>query len=266
MPSVGRPAQFGASARSDGVAILTYAASVEPYRLCSAGPKESETARTSAGSRRAPPLATMRSAARSALRTRSPRSTIRRSIVGTATRAPQRKRSRSARAVAASNRERNTSVPPSIRVSTATSSPQPWKTGADNSTRIPPRSGMRSSRPAVSSNVRGSARGAPFGTPLVPLVRMTSDAGCAGRGGREPSPRSTRRSSASAGASPPYRAHQRRPPNAVTAERNSSSWTSASRRSRAATTATCRGPKSAPSSTTRAPTAAAAHSVTSASA
>ena len=65
----------------------------------------------------------------------------------------------------------------------AAANPSVWNIGVVSSVVSRACSGIRDSRPPTIANERGSSRGAPFGVPVVPLVRITSLAGRPAFGG-----------------------------------------------------------------------------------
>ena len=71
-----------------------------------------------------------------------------------------------------------TTVAPVSRHTIVASKPQPWNAGADIRTVSEPRSGILETNPAGSDIDTAPSRGAPFGAPVLPLVRITSDDWC----------------------------------------------------------------------------------------
>ena len=75
------------------------------------------------------------------------------------------------RQVSGSNLRRSTTVEPSSMASAKCAQPQVWNSGAATCERQPDFSGSRDSS-AVAASMPASLRGAPFGVPVVPEVRM----------------------------------------------------------------------------------------------
>src|SRR5947209_5667154 len=127
----------------------------------------------------------------------SPTSTMRDSITGTTTIAVALCSSRLSSVVSGSNRRRTTSVEPSPTPTIACMNPRAWNIGTHSSVTSRARNGTLLSRPPISDNERGSERGAPFGVPVVPLVRIVIFGHSAGLGGSVVSPPSISASSVS---------------------------------------------------------------------
>ncbi len=150
-------------------------------------------------------------------------------------------------AVIGSNLRRSTTVEPSSMASARCAKPQVWKSGAAMCVRQPARSGIRESR-ETAAPMPGSLRGAPFGVPVVPEVRITMRA-CRTGGWRSPSSYAdTSRSSVSgplgpgsASVHPSTRRSTRAPPSTAP---NSSSWITMLGASRSSTSRSC-GPANA---------------------
>ena len=127
----------------------------------------------------------------------APRSTIRESITGTTTIAVARLRSRLSSVTSGSNRRRTTSVEPSPTPTIACMNPSAWNIGTHSSVTSRERNGTLLSRPPISDSECGSARGAPLGVPVVPLVRIVIRGHESGLGGAAVSPASISASSVS---------------------------------------------------------------------
>ncbi len=104
----------------------------------------------------------------------APSSSIRWSMTGTTTSAVAPCSSIACRVSCASKRRRRTSVEPSAIASTRCAKPQEWNIGAAIIVRSRARSGIDASSAAAGSSDAGCGRLAPFGAPVVPLVRMTT--------------------------------------------------------------------------------------------
>ncbi len=113
----------------------------------------------------------------------APRSTIRESITGTTTIAVARLRSRLSSVTSGSNRRRTTSVDPSPTPTIACMNPSAWYIGTHSSVTSRERNGTLLSRPPISDSECGSARGAPLGVPVVPLVKIVIRGHESGLGG-----------------------------------------------------------------------------------
>ena len=87
--------------------------------------------------------------------------------------------------------------------------PSAWNIGTHSSVTSRARNGTLLSRPPISDSERGSERGAPFGVPVVPLVRIVIRGDSAGFGGGL---RSAPSISASSVSSPGSSAHARKRP------------------------------------------------------
>ena len=102
-----------------------------------------------------------------------PRSMIRASITGTTINAVTSLPSRLARVCSGSKWRRTTRVEPSAKPSAVNANPRAWNIGTHSSVTSRARNGTLPSRPPMIDSDRGSSRGAPFGVPVVPLVRIT---------------------------------------------------------------------------------------------
>jgi hypothetical protein len=102
-----------------------------------------------------------------------------------------------------------------------------WNIGVGSTVTSPPRNGRRDSGPPNGASERGCWRAAPFGVPVVPLVRMMSDACRPGAGGEAGLPAATSASRVSAARSPSVVVHARKRPlgasTSATTSANSSS-------------------------------------------
>jgi hypothetical protein len=86
----------------------------------------------------------------------------------------------SASVASGSKRRRSTIVEPSGRLSTKCAMPQEWKSGAAITVRPRARIGIASSTASAGAIELGWLRCAPFGVPVVPLVRITVRPGAGG--------------------------------------------------------------------------------------
>ena len=80
--------------------------------------------------------------------------------------------------------------------------PQAWNSGAAIIVRSRAFKGMTERSEAIGSIVLGIERSAPFGVPVVPLVRMIARPGCSGGDTSATSPRSIRSSSSASSTLP----------------------------------------------------------------
>ena len=138
-------------------------------------PKVSMALVASAASSWAPLLAMMRNADRSAAAMRSgPSVSSRLRRTGTTASAVQRCSARATRVLSGSKRRRTTSVEPMATARVDMPSPQAWKSGGATIVTSRPRKGIRDRIAAAGRERTGASRLAPFGVPVVPLVRMTT--------------------------------------------------------------------------------------------
>ena len=164
------------------------ATSVEPYRLYSTSPNASWIASDTAGDNADPAMTITLSAERSYLpSTSGPSATIRCSIVGTATSISTFSAAIVATVCSASKRRRSTSRLPSARFTPLVANPVAWNSG-ETIIDVPLRgNGIRSSSSTL-ANGDIAPRVAPFGSPVVPLVRITNPAAASGSAGAVVSP------------------------------------------------------------------------------
>ena len=93
-------------------------------------------------------------------------------MTGTITIALARCCSRLSSVCSGSNRRRTTSVDPSPTPTIACVNPSAWNIGTHSSVTSRARNGTLLRSPPNRASERGSERGAPFGVPVVPLVRI----------------------------------------------------------------------------------------------
>ena len=108
---------------------------------------------------------------------------IRCSITGTTIIVVARFDSRLSSTSTGSNRRATTSVEPSATPSSIWLKPSAWKIGAHSCVTPRARNGTFDNTPPTGANDIGTSRSAPFGVPVVPLVRITNRGACFGFGG-----------------------------------------------------------------------------------
>ena len=169
---------------------------------------------------------------------------IRCSITGITTTEWHRSPWISCRHSSGSKRRRSTAVVPSSIPSARWAKPQVWNSGAAMCIGVFARSGIRSSR-AIAASMPASLRGAPFGVPVVPEVRITTREWRSGGSRSGLGCDRMRASTVSSRSLPSVQARIRRSVSALSSSpENSSSWITAPGPSRSSTSTSC-GPAKA---------------------